>query len=97
MRRLNAIEKGRLLKRRASGPRSRYRLLVNFWVLRVEVGDRRGKGARRQVIAIGGWPLLLLGTWTITTLAALATPATLFGRVVRIIINNVVPLKLPLP
>ena len=43
---------------------------------------------------------MLLGTWTITTLAALATPTTVFSRVIRIIINNAVPLKLiklPLP
>ena len=75
-------------------------MLVNLQVLRVEVEDRGDRGARRQVFAIGGWPLLLLGTWTITTLAALATPATLFGRVVGIMIGDVVPLemiKLPLP
>ena len=66
-------------------------------VLRVKVRDKRGRGARRQVIAIGKWPLLLLETWTITTLAVLATPTTLFSRVIRIIINNVILLKLPLP
>jgi len=69
-------------------------LLVNLRVLKVEVKDRRDRGARRQVFAIGGWPLLLLGTWTITTLIILATPATLFSRVVRIMIGNIVPLKL---
>jgi len=93
------MEKGRLLKRRASR-RSGYRLLVNLWVLRVKVKDRRDRGARRQVFAIGGWPLLLLGTWTITTLTALATPTTFFSRVIRIIIGNIIPLKLiklPLP
>ena len=61
IRRFNAIEKGRLLKRRASELRSRYRLLVNLRVLKVEVKDRRDRGARRQVFAIGRWPLLLLG------------------------------------
>jgi len=88
------MEKGRLLKQRAGGPRSRYRLLANLRVLRVKVEDRRDRGARRQVFIIGRWPLLLLGTWTITTLATLATPATLFSRVVRIIIGNIIPLKL---
>ena len=68
-------------------------MLVNLWVLRVEVKDRRDRGARRQVFAIGRWPLLLLGTWTITVLTVLATPATLFNRVVRIIISDV-PFKL---
>jgi hypothetical protein len=97
MRRFNAVEKGRLLKRRAGGPRSGYRLLVNLRVLRVEVEDRADRGARRQVFAMGGWPLLLLRTWTIAALAALAAPATLFGRVVRIIIGDVVLLELPLP
>jgi len=47
MRRLNAIEKGRLLKRRASGLWSGYRLLANLRVLRVKVKDRRDRGARR--------------------------------------------------
>ena len=70
-------------------------MLVNLRVLRVKVGGRRG--ARRRVFIIGGWPLLLLGTWTITTFAALTTPTTLFSRVIRIIISDVVPLKLPLP
>ena len=95
----NGVEKGRLLKRRAGGPRSGYHLLVNLRALRVEVEDR-DRRARRQVFARGGWPLLLLGTWTITTLAALATPATVFGRVVGIVIDDAVPLeliKLPLP
>jgi len=62
MRRFNAVEKGRLLKRRAGGPRSGYRLLVNLRVLRVKVEDRRDRGVRRQVFARGKWPLLLLGT-----------------------------------
>jgi len=56
------VEKGRLLKRRAGGPWSGYRLLANLWVLRVKVKDRRDRGARRQVFAIDRWPLLLLGT-----------------------------------
>jgi len=47
MRRFNTIKKGRLLKRRASGPRSGYYLLVNLRVLKVKVRDRRGRGARR--------------------------------------------------
>jgi len=93
MQRFNTVEKGRLLKRRASRLRSGY-LLVNLWVLRVEVKDRRDRGARRQVFVIGRWPLLLLGIWTITILAILATPATLFSRVVRIIIGNVILFKL---
>jgi len=87
------VEKGRLLKQRAGGPRSGYYLLVNLRALRVKVKDRNRR-ARRQVFARDRWPLLLLGTWTITTLAALTTPTTLFGRVVRIIINNIIPLKL---
>ena len=69
-------------------------MLVNLQVLRVEVEDRGDRGARRQVFAIGGWPLLLLKTWTITTFTALTTPATLFGRVVGIIIGNIILLKL---
>jgi len=36
----NTVEKGRLLKRRAGGPWSRYHLLVNLRALRVEVKDR---------------------------------------------------------
>ena len=58
----NAIGKGRLLKQRAGELWSGYGLLVNLWVLRVKVKDKRDRGARRQVFVIGGWPLLLLGT-----------------------------------
>jgi len=89
----NIIKKGRLLKRRAGGPWSGYYLPVNLRALRVKVKDR-DRRARRQVFVRGRWPLLLLGTWTITTFAALATPTTIFNRVIRIIIDDAVPLKL---
>ena len=89
----NVVEKDRLLKRRAGRPRSRYYLLVNLRALKVKVEDR-DRRARRQVFVRGGWPLLLLRTWTITTLTALTTPTTIFSRVIKIIINNAVPLEL---
>jgi len=47
MRWFNVVEKGRLLKRRAGGLWSGYRLLVNLRVLRVKVKDRADRGARR--------------------------------------------------
>jgi len=62
MRRFNTIEKSKLLKRRAGGPWSGYSLLINLQVLRVEVKDKRDRGVKKHVFAIGGWPLLLLGT-----------------------------------
>ena len=68
-------------------------MLVNLQALRVEVKDR-DRRARRQVFVRDRWPLLLLKIWTITTLTAFATPTTLFGKVVRIIIGDVVLLKL---
>jgi len=94
MRWFNAAEKGKLLKRRAGRLQSGYHLLINLQILKVKVKDKRDRGARRQVFVISRWPLLLLEMWTITTLTALITPTTLFSRVVRIIISNVVPLKL---
>ena len=48
----NTVEKGRLLKQRASRPQSKYHLLVNLQVLKVEVKNKRDKGARRQVFTI---------------------------------------------
>jgi len=61
MRWFNAIEKGRLLKRRASRLWSGYYLLVNLRALRVKVEDR-DRRTKRQVFIRGKWPLLLLGT-----------------------------------
>ena len=46
------MEKGRLLKQRASGPWSGYYLLVNLRALRVEIKDR-DRRARRQVFIKG--------------------------------------------